>query len=138
MATQLALKYPDASRLILKGSFTSVPNMIKETRWGFLPISFLVTQRFDNIDRIDDVTVPVLVVHGTSDDIVPFAMGERLFAAAKAPKRFLKLEGGNHHNLTANFFGEYQRTIAEHFQLPLATAASERAAATPAAGSAMR
>ncbi len=138
MATQLALKYPDASGLILEGSFTSVPDMIKETRWGFLPVGFLVTQRFDNIDRIDDVTVPVLVVHGTSDDIVPFAMGERLFAAAKAPKRFLKLEGGNHHNLTANFFGEYQRTIAEHFQLPLAMAASGRAAATSAAGSALR
>jgi alpha-beta hydrolase superfamily lysophospholipase len=119
MATQVALKYPDANGLILEGSFTSVPDMIREMRWGFLPVSFLVTQRFDNLDRIDDVAVPVLVVHGTADDVVPFAMGERLFAAARAPKRFLKLEGGNHHNLTANFFSDYRATIAEHFNLPL-------------------
>jgi hypothetical protein len=139
MATQLALKHPEASGLILEGSFTSVPDMIKETRWGFLPVGILVTQRFDNIDRIDDVTVPLLVVHGTSDDVVPFAMGERLFAAAKAPKRFLRLEGGNHHNLTANFFAEYQRTVAEHFHLPLVSATvASRGPGTQAAGSAMR
>lgn len=137
MATQVALKYPQADGLILEGSFTSVPDMIREMRWGFLPVSFLVSQRFDNLDRIDDVTVPVLVVHGTSDDVVPFTMGERLFAAAKAPKRFLKLEGGNHHNLTANFFNDYRATVAEHFKLALPAAAAGAGQAGPV-GSASR
>ena len=117
MALHLALKYPDAAGLILEGSFTSVPDMIKETRWGFLPVGWLVTQRFDNIDRIDDVTMPVLVAHGTADEIVPFAMGERLFAAARAPKRFFRAEGGSHHNLTANFFDGYQQAVFELFNL---------------------
>ncbi len=117
MAMHLALKHPDAGGLILEGSFTSVPDMISETRWGFIPVSFLVTQRFNNLDRIDDVTVPILVAHGTNDNIVPFSMGERLFAAAKAPKRFFRAEGGSHHNLTAGFFDGYKQAVYELFKL---------------------
>jgi alpha-beta hydrolase superfamily lysophospholipase len=117
MATHLALKYPDTTGLILEAPFTSIPDMIKVTRWGFLPLSFLVTQKFDNIDRIDEVRVPILIAHGTADDIVPFSLGEKLFAAAKAPKRFLRAEGGSHHNLTANFFDDYKSAVYEHFKL---------------------
>ena len=117
MATHLAIKYPDADGLILEGSFTSVPDMIKETRWGFLPLGFLVTQRFNNIGRINEVTIPVLVAHGTADEIVPFSMGERLYAAARAPKRFLRAEGGSHHNLTANFFDDYRNAVFDLFKL---------------------
>ena len=117
IATHLAIKFPDADGLILEGSFTSVPDMIKETRWGFLPVSFLVTQRFNNLDRINEVKVPVLVAHGTADEIVPFSMGERLFAAANAPKHFLRAEGGSHHNLTANFFDDYRNAVFELFKL---------------------
>ena len=119
MATHLALKEKDASGLILEGAFTSVPDMIKATRWGFLPVRLLVTQRFDVLERINEVKIPILLVHGTNDDIVPFAMSERLFAAAKARKRFFRAEGGSHHNLTANFFDEYQRAVSEHFGLNL-------------------
>ena len=129
MATHLALKHPDAAGLILEAPFTSVPDMIKVTRWGFLPILFLVTQTFDNIDRIDDVTVPILIAHGTTDEIVPFSMGEELFAAAKAPKRFFRAEGGSHHNLTANFFDEYKNAVYEHFKLNKAGAVPAESAA---------
>jgi alpha-beta hydrolase superfamily lysophospholipase len=120
MALHLALNQPDTSGVILEGAFTSIPDMIRETRWGFLPVSALVTQRFDNIDRINAITKPVLVVHGTSDSVVPFSMGEKLFAAAKAPKKFLRAEGGSHHNLTANFFDQYRAAIEDLFGLNLA------------------
>jgi alpha-beta hydrolase superfamily lysophospholipase len=125
MATHLALKYPDAAGLILEASFTSIPDMISETRFGFLPVGFLVTQRFDVIDRIDNVAMPVLVAHGTADEIVPFSMGERLFAAVKAPKRLFRAEGGTHHNLTANFFDNYRQAVFEFFKL------NEQREATP-------
>ncbi|MBL0125472.1 MAG: alpha/beta fold hydrolase [Betaproteobacteria bacterium] len=117
MATQVALKYPQADGLILEGTFTSIPDMLKETRWGFIPVGFLVTQTFNSLDRIREVTMPVLVAHGTADEIVPFAMGERLFAAAKAPKRFFRAEGGSHHNLTGSFFEDYQKAVFELFKL---------------------
>ena len=120
MALHLALNQPDTNGVILEGAFTSIPDMIRETRWGFLPVAALVTQRFDNIDRINAITKPVLVVHGTNDSVVPFSMGEKLFAAAKAPKKFLRAEGGSHHNLTANFFDQYRDAIDELFGLNLA------------------
>jgi len=125
MAVQLAINHPDAAGLILEASFTSVPDMISETRWGFLPVGFLVTQRFDNIDCIGEVKIPVLVAHGTNDEIVPFSMGERLYAAIKAPKYFLRAEGGSHHNLSANFFDDYQKAIAGLFKLDGPPAAAQ-------------
>lgn len=117
IATDLAVKRADAAGLILEGAFTNIPQMIKETRWGFLPVSFLVTQRFDTLDKIDDVKMPVLIAHGTADDIVPFSMGEKLYAAAKEPKRFLRAEGGSHHNMTSSFFDAYQMAVRDFFQL---------------------
>jgi uncharacterized protein len=117
MATHLAITHPDADGLILEGTFTSVPDMLKASRFGFLPISALITQRFDNLQRIDDVKIPVLIAHGTNDSIVPYEMSERLYAAARAPKRLFRAEGGSHHNLTSRFFVEYAAAIREHFRL---------------------
>ena len=42
---------------------------------------------------------PILIVHGTRDEVVPFAMGQQLFAAAPEPKRFYSIEGAGHNNL---------------------------------------
>jgi uncharacterized protein len=120
VATHLALKKPEASGVILEATFTSVPEMVKETKWGFLPVGFLVTQRFESIKRINEIKMPILFAHGTLDEIVPFNMGERLFAAAKAPKRFVRVEGGNHHNLTSNHFEAYSQAVHEHFGLQYA------------------
>jgi uncharacterized protein len=131
VATQLAHKHADASGLILEATFTSVPDMVKETKWGFLPVGFLVTQRFDSIKRIEELKMPILLAHGTRDEIIPFSMSERLFAAAKAPKRFVRAEGGNHHNLTSNYFDDYSKAVREHFGVsPETTTVLPSAAAT--------
>jgi fermentation-respiration switch protein FrsA (DUF1100 family) len=61
--------------------------------------------------------MPVLVAHGTNDSIVPFEMGQRLFDAVKGPKRFIKVEGAGHHNLSGVAFTEYRQAIAELFGL---------------------
>ena len=121
-----------------EGAFTSVPDMIKETRWGLLPVGFLVTPRFDILDRIDDMTIPILFVHGTDDNIVPFAMSERLYAAAKPPKRLLRAERGSHHNLTASHFGEYQRAVSDHVGLNKRNAESGAASVGAGPGAAVK
>ena len=38
---------------------------------------------------------PLLLMHSPQDDVVPFAMGRRLFAAARGPKTFVELRGGH-------------------------------------------
>ena len=59
----------------------------------------MVKSRFDSLDMIRNVHVPVLIVHGTKDDVVPFAMGQKLFSAAHEPKRFYRMEGAGHNDL---------------------------------------
>ncbi len=117
MATKLAIDHPDASGLILEATFTNIPELIREYPLGFLPVGFLVRQRFDNLERIEAVKIPVLFAHGTRDSTVPFKMSEKLFDAAKAPKRFFRAEGGSHHNLSASYFEDYRRAVDEFFGL---------------------
>jgi uncharacterized protein len=117
MATHLAIKQPTADGLILEGTFTNIHDMVKSSKFGFLPVSALITQRFDNLARIDEVTIPVLIAHGTQDTIVPVEMSEKLYAAAKAKKRFFKVEGGSHHNLTSRYFDDYAAAVWSHFGL---------------------
>ena len=52
-----------------------------------------------------------MIAHGTNDRTVPFQMGERLFAAAHEPKRFVKIEGGTHHNLSGAGFSQYREAL---------------------------
>src|SRR5438128_3788983 len=53
------------------------------------PLAALVGDRFDSLARIGTLSIPVFVTHGDRDEVVPFVLGERLFAAARQPKRFL-------------------------------------------------
>jgi alpha-beta hydrolase superfamily lysophospholipase len=115
IAAELARRHPEASGLVLESTFTSVQDMVDQSAWGFLPVSLILTQKFDTLSKIGQVKMPVLITHGTRDSIVPFAMGERLFQAANSPKRFIKVEGAGHHNLSGVAFDEYRSAIAELF-----------------------
>ena len=117
IATELALRRPDAAGLVLEATFTSVKDMVANSTWSFLPVDLILTQRFDTLERIPQVKVPLLVVHGTRDSVVPYEMGEKLFAAATGPKQFIKVEGGSHHNLSSVAFDQYRSALAEMFKL---------------------
>jgi uncharacterized protein len=117
IATELALRRPDAAGLVLEATFTSVKDMVAHSTWSFLPVDLILTQRFDTLERISQVKVPLVVVHGTRDSVVPYEMGERLYAAATAPKQFIKVEGGSHHNLSSVAFDQYRSVIGQLFRL---------------------
>ena len=61
----------------------------------------------DTLAKIDQVKVPLLVIHGTEDEIVPFDMGRRVFERAKGTKRFYSVEGANHNDVTTVGGDEY-------------------------------
>jgi fermentation-respiration switch protein FrsA (DUF1100 family) len=63
------------------------------------------------------VPVPVLVVHGSDDHVVPPTLGRALYDKAPAPKRFLLVEGGSHHNTNALGQAQYRRALHELFGL---------------------
>ena len=79
--------------IILEGAFTSVPDMARKLI-PFMPSALLKT-RFDSFNKIGTIKVPKLFFHSTSDEVVPFELGRRLFEAAQGPKEFVQLHGGH-------------------------------------------
>ena len=117
IAVDLASRRSDVQGLIVEGSFTSIPDVVRHFKWGWLPVGPLITQRFEAAERITGVKAPVLVVHGSEDRLIPPALGQALFERAPQPKRFLLVEGGTHHNTNAVGLGAYRQAIAELFGL---------------------
>lgn len=117
IGAELARRRPDAAGLVLEATFTSVKDMIANTAFSFLPMDLILTQNFDTLSKLPELKMPVLITHGTNDAIVPFEMGERLYKAVTGPKRFIKVDGAGHHNLSSVAFAEYRAALAELFGL---------------------
>jgi len=83
-----------ASALILEGSFASVALRAQQL-YPFLPIKFLVTQKYDTMVKVKNLRIPKLIAHGRQDEVISFHHGEILFAAAAEPKQFLPFDGGH-------------------------------------------
>ena len=71
--------------IILESPFTSVENSAK-IYYPYLPVKFILKDRYDSINKIDKIRTPILIMHGKKDDIVPFSMGKELFEKANNPK----------------------------------------------------
>ncbi|HXL76969.1 MAG TPA: alpha/beta fold hydrolase [Burkholderiales bacterium] len=98
---ELAVHHPEAAGLIVESSFTSLRDMAKlRKQYALLPMQ-LLSQRFDSIQKVSRLRLPVLYIHGTADEIVPYAMGEQLFKASGGRKRFIAIGGGLHNNNAA-------------------------------------
>jgi len=93
VATWLAARYPPRA-LIIASAGTSGPDLGAQI-YPWLPVRLLARIRYDNLHRIAKIAAPVLVAHSRDDEIVPFAHGEALFAAAREPKQFLAMRGGH-------------------------------------------
>ena len=115
IAVRLAGEVDDAAGLMVEGSFTSIADVVQSTRWGWLPLSPLITQRFDAVSHIERVKAPLLVVHGSEDRLIQPTLGRALFERARSPKRFVLVDGGTHHNTNAVGQEAYRQAIAELF-----------------------
>jgi len=93
VATDLAL-HRYVTGLILEDTFTSIEDMARY-RFPKLPVDWLVSERFDNLSKISRIAVPVLFYHSIDDEVVPYAMGRRLYEHAHSPKRFITLRGSH-------------------------------------------
>lgn len=79
---------------------------------------FLMSDTYSAENFIDKLSpIPFLLIHGTNDRVIPFEHGLRLFAIAKEPKTFVKVEGGEHiESLTPRFNGKYLDTLSQFFE----------------------
>jgi uncharacterized protein len=93
----LAIAHPPRG-VVLESPFTSVRAMGNAVLPG---AGYLFRTRWDSLAKIGRLRAPLLVIHGESDEVVPFAQGRALFEAAPEPKTFVTLRGSRHYDLEA-------------------------------------
>lgn len=96
VAVDLAVEHPPAA-LVLRSPFTSMADL-GQHHYPFLPVSLLLRDRFAALDQIPRIRVPLLVIAGRHDRIVPIDNSRRLYNAAVAPKTFLVLPDADHND----------------------------------------
>ena len=117
IAINLASQVTDESGTIVEGTFTSIADVVSTFKWGWVPISALITQRFDAIRKVDQIGSPLLVVHGGRDQLIDPNLGRKLFEAAAEPKLFVLVENGSHHNTNTVGQPQYKAALAQLFKL---------------------
>eukprot|EP01034_Spumella_vulgaris_P041822 gene41822-51837_t len=117
IAIDLARQVPDEQGTMVEGTFTSIPDVVSTFKWGWLPVSGLITQRFESVRKVAEIGSPLLVVHGSQDSLIQPALGRKLFEAAQEPKQFVLVEGGSHHNTNSVGQPAYRQAMASLFKL---------------------
>jgi hypothetical protein len=88
----------ECAGLITQSTFTSIRDMAGVVLPYFPWLRFIVRTNFPNLDTIGSVKVPKLMIHSRTDEMIPFWMGEKLFAAAAEPKEFWVIERAGHND----------------------------------------
>jgi uncharacterized protein len=81
------------SHLIIDSSFSSAADMAKII-YPSIP-SFLIKTKLDSITKVQKVLIPKLFFHSSEDEVVPIALGEKLYDASPEPKEFVKISGSH-------------------------------------------
>ena len=117
IAIHLAAEVNDESGTVVEGTFTSIADVVSTLPWGWLPVSALLTQRFEAVSKVAKTGSPLLVVHGADDQTIAPKLGRKLFEAAAEPKLFVLVEGGSHHNTNQIGQPQYRQALAKLFAL---------------------
>lgn len=96
-AVEMAREY-GGKALVLDGGFSSAGD-VAQGRYFWLPAKWMLHDRYNNIDKISEIKMPLLMIHGDQDSVVPLKYGQKLFAAANEPKKMVIIEGGHHSDL---------------------------------------
>lgn len=121
IAVRLAAEVGDEAGLIVEGAFTSSLDVLRSTRWGWLPVEPLVTQRFDAGSRIAQVGSPVLVVHAAEDTMIAPQLGRTLYDLALPPKRFVLVDGAVHEDTDIVGEAAYREALRDLFGIGAAS-----------------
>ena len=97
--------------LILVTPLTNGKGFAKASGLGF--VSFLAGNSFNNIEKIPEIICPVLIIHGNKDRVLPFEMGVKIYGEIKTEKKFVKIEGAGHNDLSFKYKSIYWDSILE-------------------------
>jgi fermentation-respiration switch protein FrsA (DUF1100 family) len=110
----MAKRHPEAEALIVESTFTSIREMAKQTHViRFFPTWLILNQNMDSLTKIAQVRMPVLLIHGTADEVVPSQMSEQLYAAAGGRKQLLLVSGAGHENCASVAGPKYAEAVGQ-------------------------
>ncbi len=113
VAVQVASQRQVAA-VVLEAPYSSLAAVAK-AHYGIFPVDWLLRDRFDSAAYIGRTGAPLLVMHGSRDEVIPASSARALFGAAKEPKEYVEFQGGGHNDLFD--FGaleHIQRFLAKH------------------------
>lgn len=84
-----------AAGLVLDRTFDCIAHLAAD-KYPFVPVRYLMRNRFDSLARITVYDGPVVSLHGENDGVVPIENGRRLFDRAKGPKKWIQRESFTH------------------------------------------
>jgi len=84
-----------AGGVVLESPLTSAGEMARRL-YGGLPVDLLLSLKLDVVGQVGKMRMPVMVIHGEEDSVIPFDMGRKVYEAAPEPKTFLPVPGGDH------------------------------------------
>jgi len=87
--------------LVLQSPFTSLADAAA-ANYPWLPVRLLLRDRYDSLAKVASLRVPLLILHGTRDSIIPIEQGRKLVTAAAGPARLVAVEGVDHNDIWAN------------------------------------
>ncbi|MEI6085520.1 MAG: alpha/beta hydrolase [Verrucomicrobiota bacterium] len=112
MSVELATRVP-VGGVILEAGFTSIGD-VAQGLFPFLPVRYLVRNKYDSIHKIAALNAPLLLLHSREDEVFAYRHAERLFAAAREPKRLVELHGG-HNDAFMQSLEAYRTALREFF-----------------------
>ena len=110
VSLQMGLETPPTA-VVLESPFTSMSDIA----WHTAPITYAligrwaIDARFDNLAKIGKLAVPLVILQGSDDKVVPQKMAQRLYRLAREPKTIYLIPGGGHNDLFRVGGGRYKK-----------------------------
>lgn len=110
VAIQLAGRR-EVAGIVLDAPYTSLPD-VAQLAYPFVPVRPFMTEHFNSREHIRALNVPILIMHGTQDSVIPISLGRELYLVANEPKQFVAIEGAAHSNIYEyGAFGHLDRFV---------------------------
>ena len=111
---KMAEEHPDFAGIILLTPYTSLPD-VAQRLYPVYPAQLMVFDKFDNISRLRETDMPVLLIHGNRDRTIPFSHSEKL-AAANDKAKLVALERAGHNDIYMHGAEQAISAFIEQFQ----------------------
>lgn len=111
ISIQLAIERK-AAGLALEAPFASIAHMANAI-YPFLPLGAFIRTRYENVKKIPQLKMPLFLVQGTNDEVIPVAQGKMVFDAAPPPKQYLAIEGAHHNDVYVVGGAGYRRALSD-------------------------